>query len=537
MQKLVWNRQDWMGLILFGTKKGDEDSEMKNILTLHKLKLVSKDMLKQVMSIDEEKKWKNYRDAASAGAYPLHDVLWHAARMFSSVNVTMSMKRVTLFTCQDNPPMTNDDEKRRIVVKAKGYSDIGLQLTVIGLGENWNHDVFYKDLEISSEKVDGEDYRRTSVNDLLQQIKVPSRNMATLPWRLGGNVIIDVTIRNLSVKREFLKKTWISKETNIPLISHRYLKIENGNDEDDDNEECENKSSPVLEIDIQKYQEFGDKNICFTPTEVKCLSTFCEPGIDLICVKPIFYHPLYHFGHPHFVIPGQSNRKDNTLLFSALLEKCDSRNLMIICAVTVRQRSSPILYSMIPKVESGGFYLYKIPYRECVRDLDELCSKYKYNDENKKPTEPHEIELMEKMVKKLQIHYDPTMFSNPNLKAQLQMVETLALDLEKSEPPQDDTLPPIDYMKVRVKDLLIEYRNVFSSEAASTCDPPPKKRSKKEVVDQSTLADEQSIRKLVQQEKIENVTIPELKIMSKTLGLKTSGKKNELIQRIKEYYD
>ncbi|XP_076644246.1 ATP-dependent DNA helicase 2 subunit 1 [Halictus rubicundus] len=536
MQKLVWNRQDRMGLILFGTKQGDTDSEMKNILTLQKLSVASKDMLNQVIKIDEGQKWEEYRDPAFASPYPLHDVLWHAARMFSSINVTMPIRRVILFTCQDNPPITNDDEKRRIVVKAKGYSDIGLELTVVGLGKNWNHDVFYKDLEISSKKVDREDYRRTSLNDLLQQIKLPSRTMANLPWRLGGNVIIDVSIRNLSVKRAFLKKTCISKETNIPLTSHRYLTTKSSNNEDDENEE--GTSEPVLETEIQKYQEFGNRRIYFTPTELQRLGNFYEPGIDLICVKPISYHPLYNFGAPHFVIPRKSNRKDNTLLFGALVEKCHSRNLMIICAVTMRKRSSPILYSMIPKTEKGGFYLYKIPYKEYVRNLDGICSKYKYNnDENKKPTEPHEVELFEKIIKKLRIQYDSSVFSNPKLQAQLQMVETLALDLEKSEPPYDDTIPAFDHMRSLVSHLLIKYKNLFGCDIASTSDGPPKKKSKKEkeVVEQAMLENEKSIRKLVKEGKIENLTLAELKTLLKTLGLKTSGKKNELIVKIKQY--
>lgn len=51
MQKLVWNKQDWMGLVLFGIEKGDQDTEMKNILTLQKLNIPSKSSLRQVIEI------------------------------------------------------------------------------------------------------------------------------------------------------------------------------------------------------------------------------------------------------------------------------------------------------------------------------------------------------------------------------------------------------------------------------------------------------------------------------------------------------
>ena len=108
------------------------------------------------------------------------------------------MRRVILFTCQDNPPITDDNEKHRIRRQANSFSDIGLQLIVVGLGENWNHDSFYKDLEMSSRKIDVDDYKRMSLKDVVEQVKVPSKNMAKLPWRLGENVIVDVVLRSLS---------------------------------------------------------------------------------------------------------------------------------------------------------------------------------------------------------------------------------------------------------------------------------------------------------------------------------------------------
>ncbi|XP_043264204.1 X-ray repair cross-complementing protein 6-like isoform X2 [Colletes gigas] len=461
-QKLVWNRQDWMGLVLFGTEKGDVDSETKNVLTLQKLNLVSMDNLKEIIKIDEGGKWEYYRDIASSTAYPLHDVLWHAARIFSAVDITMPTRRVILFTCQDDPPMTNSNEKHRIRVKASNYSEIRTQLCIIGLGENWNHDLFYKDLEILSEKIDADDYKRTSIKDLLHEVKLPSRNMATLPWKVGGDVIIDVAVRNLSVKRQYLKKEWISKETNIPLTSHSYMKLasDSPNEEEGDDEENERLPEPVLETQVQKYQTFGGKRICFTIAEMRSLSGTRDPGIDLICIKPIYYHPLYHFGAPYFITPGKSNRKDNRLLFGAIVDKCDSKNLMIICAVTLRKRSSPKLYTMIPNSSNGGFYLYRIPFK----------------------------------------------------------------------------VPRIVEMQKLIKDSLDKYHEMFDEEEECTSSEPPTKKVKK-----SSEADaipdsfnEEEIRKIIAQGKINKATVPQLKSMLKIFGSKTSGKKEELIRRLKE---
>nr|XP_031829786.1 X-ray repair cross-complementing protein 6-like [Nomia melanderi]XP_031829788.1 X-ray repair cross-complementing protein 6-like [Nomia melanderi]XP_031829789.1 X-ray repair cross-complementing protein 6-like [Nomia melanderi]XP_031829790.1 X-ray repair cross-complementing protein 6-like [Nomia melanderi]XP_031829791.1 X-ray repair cross-complementing protein 6-like [Nomia melanderi]XP_031829792.1 X-ray repair cross-complementing protein 6-like [Nomia melanderi] len=537
MQKLVWNRQDWMGLVLFGIEKGDQDTEMKNILTLQKLNIPSKSSLQQMIEIDDEGRWEEYKDIACTNVYPLHDVLWHAARVFCSVRVTMLVKKVILLTCQDNPPMTNDNEKRRIVAKAKSYSDLGLKLSIVGLGEDWNHDLFYKDLEISSGKIDTENCKRTSLVDLMQQIKLPSRSMAKLPWRLGKNVIIDVNLRSLVVKRETLKKVYVSKESNKPLTSHRYLKTVDNEMFEDDNFK-EPTLPHVLDINIRKYKQYGGKKIYFTLPEVNTLCSVCEPGIDLICAKPISYHPLYHLGKPYFVAPAKSNRKDNTLLFAALIDKCKSKNLMMICAVTFRKRSSPLLYRMIPNAEKGGFYLLKIPFREYVRDLESVSLQYMYdNDTNKPPTESHEIKLLEKIMKKIRIHYDPSAFYNPKVQAQIQMLQTVALDWEKPEPILDDTLPRIEEMQGLTKDLLTQYNEIFDTETMCKTEEPAKKKVKKESdIEDAALLDKEAIRKLAQKGQLSSKTVPELKVMCKNIGLTVSGKKNDLIQRIKQYY-
>nr|XP_003703430.1 PREDICTED: X-ray repair cross-complementing protein 6-like [Megachile rotundata] len=537
-QKLSWSRQDWMGLLLFGTEESDTDSETKHVKTLQKFNLVSVDDLNKIIEIDEGGKWKHYKNIASTTAYPLHDVLWDAARIFTTVTITMPIRKVILFTCQDDPPMTNSNEKHRIRLKVQSYNDIELQLFVVGLGEKWNHDIFYKDLEMLSEKIDPDDYERMSLKDIVQQIKLPSRNMAKLPWRIGENVNVDISLCNLCVKTEYLKKKNISKATSTPLTSYTYLQIANENNDKEEakDDEDEQKISPVLEMDIQKYQTFGGENIYFKLAEVRSLCAVREPGIDLICIKPISYHPLYHFGTPVFVVPAKTNNKDQKLLFGALLSKCDSRDLMIICAVTIRRHSSTILYTMIPHARNGGFYLYKIPFKENVRKLNDHLMEYIYDDsKNVPPTDANGIGLLEKMINKLSVDYNPNMFFNPKLQVQLQTIETLALGLEQRDPPPDTTVPNTEEMRKKVKDLLEEYDEIFSEDTNSTVVESPKKRVKK-ATENTDLDNPDEIKKLVKDGQIQKLTMPQLKGVLQNLCLKTTGKKDELIKRIKEYF-
>ena len=63
-----------------------------------------------------------------------------------------------------------------------------------------------KDLEMQFGKIDADDYDRISLKDIVEQVKLPSRNMAKLPWRLGRNVTIDVSLRKSFCKTSYLKK-------------------------------------------------------------------------------------------------------------------------------------------------------------------------------------------------------------------------------------------------------------------------------------------------------------------------------------------
>lgn len=67
-------------------------------------------------------------------------------------------------------------------------------------------------------------------------------------------------------------------------------------------------------------------------------------------------------------------------------------------------------------------------------------SDYMYDNKSRKPPiNAKGVKLLQELINKLSIEYDPKLYPNPKLQHQLQTVETLALDLEKRQPPPDDT--------------------------------------------------------------------------------------------------
>lgn len=138
---------------------------------------------------------KDYQSMKSEDVYPLHDALTYAMDAFLKIKTVLTKRRIVLITCHNSKLL--DDEKHRIRSKAGSLKDLNIKLHVIGMGKDWVHDQFYKDLEILSRKTDVDIYRMTSLVDLVQQIKAPSKNIARLSLQIYNGLEIDVVVRTL----------------------------------------------------------------------------------------------------------------------------------------------------------------------------------------------------------------------------------------------------------------------------------------------------------------------------------------------------
>lgn len=132
----------------------------------------------------------------SDDTYPLHDALSYATEIFLKTKTVLTKRRIILITCH-NPELEND-EKQRIRLRTASLKDLDIKLHVIGIGENWIYNRFYKDLEILSRKTNLDVYKRISLADLLQQIRTPPRNLARVCFKICGGLEIDLVVRTLS---------------------------------------------------------------------------------------------------------------------------------------------------------------------------------------------------------------------------------------------------------------------------------------------------------------------------------------------------
>lgn len=204
-----------------GTNKWDQDPEIKNVLTWIKFEEASIDQMTRVEKTCEhynimiinydlrietciyffsvENVEKFHTEIGSSSSFPLYDALWYAARCFSAVKIHMPSRNIVLLTRSDNPYADDPPERYRLRVKATDCKSSNIRLTVVGLGKEWSEKHFFQDLETHSGKFDkAEDYQRTFLADLEEEVKHASRITSRVQWTLGGNVKLGVSVISIT---------------------------------------------------------------------------------------------------------------------------------------------------------------------------------------------------------------------------------------------------------------------------------------------------------------------------------------------------
>ncbi|KAK0095261.1 hypothetical protein PV326_008845, partial [Microctonus aethiopoides] len=445
-QKLSHNKDDYMGLMFSNTKESDEGVE--NICTVQKLDCCTTNMYTEVMKLYDND-ITHYKNQICDTNCSIANVLLHAARAYDAVTAKLT-RNVVIMTCDDNPAPDDSKERHRIRLNAKNYKDINIKLNIVGLGDNWNYDIFYKEIEMLAEVTVGRDFKRMNLADLEEEIIFKSHILGSLEFRIKNNAKLKVSIQGFLTRRRYVKTNAIGKDTNEPLDVYSWFSYQH---EDDDEEFDIQDNKPE---DVMKKQRFGDKDIIFSFKEVRSLHSVKPAGIDLLGFKPMFKaEPTYQIQPVLFIGCHAGSSEGELKFFAALLSKMAQKNLMAVCAVTMRLNSQTRLFIMWPSLELGGFYLYRLPFKDDVRNkLLSITDKYIFNDEDH--PRPHiseqQLDTMKAIIETLYIEKYPLDFLNVRLQRLLKSVEAVALELPPVDQPQDNTLPDFDTLRNKLND-------------------------------------------------------------------------------------
>jgi len=540
--KIFHSDQDCVGIISFGhEEKQTEGSDFPNLRQVLPLTRPSGEailMLEELM--DGQTGAAEIESKFSPGEesdVKLHEALWQCQSMFALIPGKVGNKTIILMTNNSNPHGGDnrlDVQARR---KAGDLHDTEIFLDVVpvcGEGKQFQMNKFYCDLiKLADES---SPMTTTSLADLSTMVikrTTVKRSTGKMQFQVGG-LTIAVSSYNLLGRSSKPPKQKLASDTNEPVSSCRtWTHPITG--------------APLLPSDMNRFQKFGGKNICFTDDEVKSIKSLGsdQPPIKLCGFKPISsVKPSHHVRASQFLQPLESSVQGSKAVFSALLARCLARKVMAVCQYKPRTVQAITYVGLVPQEEEvdeagnqskpPGFHVIFLPFIDDFRRV----SMPVLSQENP----PEAVESAKEVIKKLRLkQFVPT--ENCSLQNHYQMIEAHALRRDTLVKPEDQTLPDVERMVRKLGDRSTEFlANVY--EVGYDPEGPPKKKvatesSKVKAEKKSVKTDnvgEMDMASMVKAGTVSKLTVDVLKSWLKGKGVMVTGKKKgELVEMIMEF--
>ncbi|XP_071809143.1 X-ray repair cross-complementing protein 5-like [Asterias amurensis] len=528
--KIISSDKDLLGVVFFGTDKKQNSGNFEHVYVLQDLDQPSAARILELETLLED----GFDFEAAYGhnsGYSLSDALWTCSNMFSQSTQKIGHKRVLLFTNNDDPHPNNLATQRQAKTKAKDLHEIGIDVELMHLtqpGKEFDLSKFYQDIVFSP---DDEDLGvipdpAEKFEELLIRVRAKDhkkRSLGKLALTLGEGLELGVGVYNLVRQQNKPYPVKLFKKTNEQLKPKSRMF-------------CEDTGELLMPTDITKYQVYGGKNIVCEKEELTEIKNFGESGLLLMGFKPRSAIKRHYYMQPaQFLFPDENVVRGSTSLFAALLKRCLAREVVAICRYIPRKNTPPVFVALIPQEEEldehnvqvtpPGFHLLFLPFSEDFRKLT--------LPEQTRATIA-QINKAKDVVKKLQFNFRSENFENPVLQTHYRNLEALALDRDKPEEITDLTAPKNEMIKKKAGKVLEEFKELVFPEGyepgakqRKVGGGEPKKPKPTVDVDMNQYAQDGKLAKL---------TVAVLKEFCTKNGLASAGKKNDLVETVKNFF-
>jgi len=536
--KIFQSDKDCVGVILFGsescTSEGSDFPNVRQVLPL------SRPCSESILKLEEfmdgitgsnliESKFK----PGVQGDVKLHEALWQCQSMFATIPGKIGGKTIILMTNNSTPHGGNsklDVQARRKAGDLHG-TDIFLDVVpVVGDSQQFCMDKFYCDLIKLAD--DTAPVNTTSLADLADTVVKRTsvkRSTGKFHFQIGG-VTIAVSSYNLVSKTSKPAKQKLSADTNETVSTSRtWVHPITG--------------APLLPSDMNKFQNYGGKNICFTHDEVKNVSGLGsdQTPLKLCGFKPISsLKPSLHVRGPQFLQPAESNVVGSRTVFSALLSRCLARKVMAVCQYKPRSISNLSYVALLPQeeemdevgnqVKPPGFHVIFLPYLDDLRKVPVIEPLTTDNP-------PEAVEAAKEVIKKLRLkQFVPV--ENGSLQNHYRMIEAHALRRDTLVKVEDQTLPDTERMLRKLGDKSLNFINSVYEDGYEPEAPPKKKPTSAatKVKEKNPMLDnieEMDMRSMVKAGSVNKLTVDVLKAWLKGKGFAVGNKKKgELVDLV-----
>ncbi|GAA5988311.1 hypothetical protein JCM10908_002158 [Rhodotorula pacifica] len=314
--------------------------------------------------------------------------------------------------------------------------------------------------------------------------------------------------------------------------------------------------------DIKKFYQVGKDDIekgttaakiFFSEADVRKVKTLGRPpSLKLLGFKP--RKGYLRFGetvkHSYFIYPDEERYTGSTRTFAALLKSMLKKEVVGFASFLARSNSRPQVVLLLPQEEKlsengvtlvpGGIHLCQLPFADDIRALDlstTLSVVHPPDPETGEEADQPEIDAAKKIIKHYSKAYTPDTFPNPALNYFYDTLAAVALDEEIPEP-EDNTRPAYETIENRIGHLIRDLRKRIPQEQI---DPTRVELSNKKriVKKEAEPVDLEAVSDFAHEyrKRGDKLKVAELKDGLKVMGLSTTGKKADLVERIQDYLD
>lgn len=586
-QRIISNPNDMMGILLFGTEKskfqdGDDETGKGGLQYPHCYLLTDLDVpaaadVKQLRNLVDDEEEAQSLLQASDEEVSMANVLFCANQIFTTKAPNFSSRRLFLVTDNDYPHSSNRDARNSAAVRAKDLYDLGVTIELFPIshpdrGYTFDRSKFYNDIVYSSTPSDPDAPAPVTADikpansagkdgiSLLQSLlsSVASRSaprralFSSVPFEIGPGLKISVKGYILLKRQEPKRTSYIylppdSDKAQIARLSSTLV--------------ADDTARTVEKGEIRKAFKFGGETVSFSEEEMAKIRNFGDPVLRIIGFKPMSMLPIWaNFKHNTFIYPSEEDFIGSTRVFSALQQKLAKDDKFGLAWFIPRRNAVPTLAAVMPGVERrnkedeqimpSGLWIKPLPFADDVREPP---------DTNLVRAPEGVIDSMRIIIQQLQLpggEYDPEKYPNPSLQWFYKILQALALEEDLPEVPEDKTLPKWKQINKRAGQYVVDWgrelderfnewskenaRNVrpTDSGAAKRSKPATNGASKKvKSEDGDGGPSEDDFRSAYEKDALSQYTLPMLKGFLSSKGLKTTGKKAELVDAVTRYFE
>ena len=593
--KIISNQNDLFGMILFNTAITNNDMNFEGVNTLYKIAAPNAFIIKNIkitsQNCDPELNESNYKKELNNIFKPVEDsknsnlsnALWVVHSVLKNYDKKSYKRRIFLFTDNDDP-ITDTQEKNICIQRAKDMndSDITIELFPMNLDcQSFNINNFYAqiipansddDLDGGNDNLINIDQCTDRLRELTKRIRqkeMKKRTLGRCPFFLSNNTKIYMNVYST------IKKANKGRMYNVDAKTNKLLKGVNSMI-------CKESGAELYPEQIGTYQLYGNKKIIFSKEEMDKIKFLEDPGMKLMGFKSIdSIKPYYNIRESYFIYPNELLSNGSGKLVSALIKQMANKKKCAIVKFVAREGSTVKFCALLPQLEQydedyfqspPGFNMVVLPWADDIRSNSDILSK---NPKILPKVSDEQSELAKKIIKKMNISFDCRAFENVELQKFYSTLEALALEETTAETVEDTLQPHTEGLEKVLNGIDEEFReSIFGREGGKTDEvcgkyakvvknkgrgrskskdsqesrsqSKKKKRSKKqkdisdddEIEEQGGNYSDEIIKKLLNNKKLEKMTVSELKDICKIRNIVTKGlKKADILEKIRHYLE